>query len=1243
MNDPVIKRLQGQLIRIVMIYSPFAAILLLPLVMTPVFIALANGSLWGHDAAYWLFELALVPGIPVAVIMAVLGKKISFADHRVKILGQIAAVFLTTNACVQILTHLRDQHSDITVINAILSALLVIILFGSFVRVLTVSSVFLDELASFQAAISRGDLDCRIENPRFLSDTLFSSFVITLNEVASKTAESIRELEKEKMRESVLDSEKQRLLAVLEQLPGFVYLQAPDLSVRFQNRLSRNLFDVLAQKPCHTVHFGYDKPCNPCLNHQVFETGQPQENEIITRDGRYYRVYYYPFTDFDGSLLVLKLGIDISDQKRAEEALMTSELKFKELFNNMNSGVAIYEAIDGASDFLLTDINKTGERFHRTEKDALMGKKASEVSPSGLFEVLNRVWITGKPEKYPLVLSENQVIASWFDYYIYKLPSGEVVAIFDDITELKRAEESLLMSEKRYKSFFENIPIGLYRTAPDGRIIAANPALLEIMGIKLPDGDQKGILDQIGADIGYDRQRFMRTIEREGVITGLETKIKRNDGTEIAVRENAKAILDENGRIAYYEGSVEDITELKRAEESLLMSEKRYRSLFENVPMGLYRTTPDGEILEANPALLRMFQFSSLDELKTVNLEEHAEMHPEFSRRSFREKLEKEGEVRGFELSWIRKDGTLLTLRDSAKAVLDENGRIAYYEGSMEDITETRKAEEKLAHSLKTEIILSEISKRFVSQIDIGILIDTTLMDIGKLIHSDGASLFLMNEEKTRISNTHEWHTSENVFFKELLQDLPLGSFQWLIERLEKRTPIIINDTGKLREGGAVENQIIRDLNIKALLALPLYVENNIGGFLGIYNTTRSRDWDVEDLRAVTICSEIISNGLTRSKTHKKLVKARNHLEEQVAEKTRDLETEKKRIEMIVDTISDGVLVFDLDGNISMINQTFRKYATKILERAIRDDYDCILSNDTLFRTFAELAAENQKKPVTVEAKPGWYLQFAISHEEYSLESNIGFIIEVRDVTPFIEFDNMRKTLVSTVSHELRTPISIILQSITNLEKYGEKLNESQKQRLLKTILRNASLQAAMIEDLLVISKIDERHLKLEWNYYRLSAVIDNASQQLEPLRSEKNIAISKIVAKDTEVLGDKKRIEQVLRILLENAIKYSGKEASITVTAIADYQREVTREHGVLIKVADTGKGIKNEDIPYIFDRFYRSKDVQSEAGTGLGLPIAKELVSLHKGQIWAESEYGKGSTFSVFLPRINKPQDKS
>ena len=268
-----------------------------------------------------------------------------------------------------------------------------------------------------------------------------------------------------------------------------------------------------------------------------------------------------------------------------------------------------------------------------------------------------------------------------------------IVGVSRDITERIEAQRQREEREELFENIFENTVIGLYQSTPDGKILMANPALVSMLGFSSLEELREQDLEELALQNSYKRTDFIERIERDGKIIGMESVTYRSDGTQLISRENARAVRDANGTTLYYHGTIEDITERVQAVEELQESEVRFRTLFENATIGLYRTSPDGRILMANPALIRMLGYSSLKELEQRRLNDSESFADGFKRSDFLERIEHDRKIIGMESAWLKKDGSLLSVRENASTVKDADGNTVYYDGSVEDITSHREAE----------------------------------------------------------------------------------------------------------------------------------------------------------------------------------------------------------------------------------------------------------------------------------------------------------------------------------------------------------------------------------------------------------------------------------------------------------------------------------------------------------------------------------------------------------------------
>ena len=341
---------------------------------------------------------------------------------------------------------------------------------------------------------------------------------------------------------------------------------------------------------------------------QVFESGEPVRFDDI-RSGMYLHNEIFPIFNAERTAVdrIAIFARDITDKKRAELALQESETRFRDLFNNMSSGVVIYEGTPGGNDFIIRDINRAVETIEQVKKDEIIGKSVLNVFPGvvefGLFSVFQRVAKTGIPESHPVSLYRDNRISGWRDNYIYKLPSGEIVALYEDVTEKKKTEEVLRESELRYRSVIENAAEGI-TVVQDGKLQYANTRLLEMTQVSSDKIANRPFTDFIHPD---DRtlvfERYQRRIMGEDVPQCYDFRVLGENGKVIWVQISAVRIIW-NGKPATL-NFLTDITDRKQAEEKLRESEERYRALLFGAGIGVGYWSTDGTLLFLNEISLK--------------------------------------------------------------------------------------------------------------------------------------------------------------------------------------------------------------------------------------------------------------------------------------------------------------------------------------------------------------------------------------------------------------------------------------------------------------------------------------------------------------------------------------------------------------------------------------------------------------------------------------------------------------
>ena len=359
-----------------------------------------------------------------------------------------------------------------------------------------------------------------------------------------------------------------------------------------------------------------------------------------------------------------------------------------------------------------------------------------------------------------------------------------------------------------------------------------------------------------------------------------------------------------------------------------------------------------------------------------------------------------------------------------------------------------------------------------------------------------------------------------------------------------------------------------------------------------------------------------------------------NDLSEVIRLTHENLEQETKRLTSILSYMTDGVLATNRRGQIIMVNEMAAKQLnvnpdevlnTRILDLlSIGDEYDL----RSLITEVPELTIDSQDEN-------GEYLSLRVRFALIRRESGFisGLVAVLHDTTEQDKEERERRLFVSNVSHELRTPLTSVKSYLEALDDGA--LSEPVAPDFVKVSLNETNRMMRMVTDLLSLSRIDNETSQLDIELTNFTAFITFILNRFDKIKSQsqedtkKYELIREYPITPIWVEIDTDKMTQVIDNILNNAIKYSPDGGKIKVGM-------KTTDAQLIISISDEGLGIPKKDLPRIFDRFYRVDKARSRAqgGTGLGLAIAKEIVKQHKGFIWAKSEYGKGSTFTIVLP---------
>ena len=358
------------------------------------------------------------------------------------------------------------------------------------------------------------------------------------------------------------------------------------------------------------------------------------------------------------------------------------------------------------------------------------------------------------------------------------------------------------------------------------------------------------------------------------------------------------------------------------------------------------------------------------------------------------------------------------------------------------------------------------------------------------------------------------------------------------------------------------------------------------------------------------------------------LSNAFNQMAETVSATIHTLSSERNTLSALLDTMADGVIVTNEDGNITLLNKMAKQifnlenseYLGLRLADAIRDfeiiqmASDCVDIEESIQD---EIEIPEVRRYLSVTATPIGY------------GSGGGVLITVHDLTNIRQLENTRKEFVSNVSHELRSPLASIKAMVGTLES-GALEDKKAATDFIDRIDKDVDRMTSLVSDLLELSRLESGQENIELEPVELRSLV-NESILMVTNQMLDGPDISSKILENVEILGNKQKITQILINLLQNSVKFTPTGGTISVEARPN-------DGYIEVSVLDTGIGISSEHLPHLFERFYKVDKARRDGGTGLGLAIVKHIVQAHGGTVYADSVEGEGSAFHFTMPLLNK-----
>jgi len=390
---------------------------------------------------------------------------------------------------------------------------------------------------------------------------------------------------------------------------------------------------------------------------------------------------------------------------------------------------------------------------------------------------------------------------------------------------------------------------------------------------------------------------------------------------------------------------------------------------------------------------------------------------------------------------------------------------------------------------------------------------------------------------------------------------------------------------------------------VHSLLYVPLRVRGKTIGVLGVDNRKAGRTLTTEDLAVMLAMADYAAIAIDNAQLYQAS------------------ESERVKLETILTQTESGVIVLDPENRVMLINRAARlvyRVEGDVAGRSLAE-----VVEDPRLLALARVGGDAPRRE-ELESPDG-----RVFSAQRTLIPGVGQAIVMHDITHLKDLDRIKSEFVTTVSHDLRSPLTAILGYVELIERAGS-VNDQQRE-FIRRVRLSVEHMTHLVADLLDLGRI-EAGLDASLEVTPISVLARYALDGLRSAAEMKQQKVETVLSDDLPMVrGDPYRLRQMIANLLENAIKYTPANGEIVVAAVVEGDQ-------VILRVSDSGPGIPAADQPYIFDKFFRASNVPDDTGgTGLGLSIVKSIVDSHQGRIWVDSQLGRGTTFTVVLPRAD------
>jgi PAS domain S-box-containing protein len=667
--------------------------------------------------------------------------------------------------------------------------------------------------------------------------------------------------------------------------------------------------------------------------------------------------------------------------------------------------------------------------------------------------------------------------------------------------------------------------------------------------------------------------------------------------------------------------------------QRLRESEEMYRSIFENAGEGIFQTTPDGRFLAANPALAQMLGYGpeellALDIARDLWVDSAARDH-------YKQELERQGRVVNYEIRLKKRDGSVIIVRENARTVRDAHGRVLYHEGTLEDITGAKQAEEELRQRNRELSTLYSIAMAISRDPSVSSILHNTLVELTRALGVPFGCIYLQRDEKL-VLQSYRGFSLEKA---ELAEELDLTQHPWL-----KEVQVIRHSPSEEIPSTKFQAPNIWNLGFEiwnfprrgwAWVSVPLGSKNEIIGVIQLASPDEEH-FTSANVSLITGVANQVAVALEKARLYEQ-VKASEEKYRSIFENVgvglyqtspdgRVLTANPALVRLLGYDSREELLAADIPHDI-YLNPADRAKTLEVLHRTGRLD-----------GVELRLRRKDDQEVVVLESAR------AITDAQARVLYYEGTLMDITEKKALeqqlLQAQKMESigTLAGGIAHDFNNLLTGVL-GYTSLILSQSQPEDRHYQNLL-VIEQSARRAAELTEKLLAFSRQKMTQLKPT----RLNTVVD---ETVSLLRRSLDASIEMEVKQDATlwtIEADATQIQHVLMNLCINsrdAMPDGGwlkiETANVVLDEAACRSHEVSPGDFVKLSISDTGTGIAPQDLPRIFDPFFSTKEVNK--GTGLGLATAYGIIKTHRGFIQVESQLGQGTRFSLYLPAMRKP----